>query len=242
MTTAVFVHGAGGGGWEWRLWAGVFASEGWQVLAPDLMATSQGLIATGLDDYRDQVLAWMDAVPGRCCLLGASLGGLLALAAASLARRPPCALVLVNPVPPAGMPRSAGWAPRPALVYWSQLSFERTRAALPDASLDTARWVHARWRDESGLALNQASAGWPPGQAGLSLACPSLVLASGDDTDVPVAESRHLAGRIGADFSTIVECSHLGILLGRSAAAAARQACSWLDGHRVCDDAEDRLG
>ena len=32
--TAVFVHGAGGGGWEWGVWARVFAAEGWAVLAP----------------------------------------------------------------------------------------------------------------------------------------------------------------------------------------------------------------
>ena len=48
----VFVHGAGGGGWEWDAWARVFAAEGWRVFAPDLQPAAEGLAATRLDDYR----------------------------------------------------------------------------------------------------------------------------------------------------------------------------------------------
>ena len=34
---AVFVHGAGGGGWEWAIWQRVFAAHGWRSVARDLL-------------------------------------------------------------------------------------------------------------------------------------------------------------------------------------------------------------
>ena len=39
----VFVHGAGGGGWEWAVWARVFAAAGIAVAAPDLRPAAAGL-------------------------------------------------------------------------------------------------------------------------------------------------------------------------------------------------------
>ncbi len=223
MISALMVHGAGGGGWEWLLWAERFAAEGVPVLAPDLLPSAAGLAATTLDDYCAQVLAWSNQLAAPYCLIGASLGGLLALAVAG--ERSPAALVLINPVPPAGTPAAIELPSRPATVEWSRLAFERTRAALPDAGLATARWVHARWRDESGLALNQAAAGWP--LAGLPN-CPILVLASGQDHEIPPSGSKVLAEHLGAEFVLLPACSHLGVLLGRNAVAAAELVLTWL--------------
>lgn len=223
MISALMVHGAGGGGWEWRLWADRFAADGVPVLAPDLMPSPAGLAATSLDDYRAQVLGWSKQLATPYCLLGASLGGLLALAVAS--QRSPAALVLINPVPPAGTPATVELPARPAIVEWSQLAFERTRAALPDAGLAAARWVHARWRDESGLALNQAAAGWP---LAVLPNCPILVLAAAWDREIPPSGSKALAGHLGAEFVVLPACSHLGVLLGRNAVAAAELALTWM--------------
>ena len=50
MPSAVFVHGAGAGGWEWIVWQRVFAAHGWSVLAPDLRPCAAGLAATRFDD------------------------------------------------------------------------------------------------------------------------------------------------------------------------------------------------
>ena len=46
---AVCVHGAGGAGWEWTIWARVLAVRGWRVVAPDLLPAANGLAATALD-------------------------------------------------------------------------------------------------------------------------------------------------------------------------------------------------
>ncbi|MCX7033637.1 MAG: alpha/beta fold hydrolase, partial [Arenimonas sp.] len=147
--TAVFVHGAGGGGWEWAVWARVFAAQGHAVLAPDLRPGPDGLAGTSLQDYARQVGEWVTtaraAVPGqRVVLVGASLGGLLALLNAPAAD----ALVLVNPMPPGGLP---GPSTEGDIVPWGrQASLAGTRRALPDADDLAALQAFRRWRDESG--------------------------------------------------------------------------------------------
>jgi pimeloyl-ACP methyl ester carboxylesterase len=221
---AVFVHGAGGGGWEWGVWARVFAAHGFEVIAPDLMAGPQGLAATTLEDYSAQVRGWLGgARRGRSeipvCLVGASLGGLLALANADAAD----ALVLVNPLPPAGLPAAE---PIPDVVPWGRdASLAGTRRALPDSDDLAALHAFRRWRDESGQVLRQA-------RAGLGLpapACPVLVMASSADEDVPPETSAALAKSLGASLQRLPG-SHVGPLLGRQAAEAAALAVEWLNG------------
>jgi alpha-beta hydrolase superfamily lysophospholipase len=227
--TAVFVHGAGGGGWEWAAWARVFDARGIAVLAPDLRPGPGGLAATSLADYTSQVSEWIAtarlAAPGRrVVLVGASLGGLLALM-----NRPHAeVLVLVNPMPPEGLPGTGDAAD---IVPWGRdASLAGTRRALPDADDLAALHAFRRWRDESGLALRQARAGMHCAEA----ATPALVMASADDTDVPAARSAALAASLGASLLHLPG-SHVGPLLGRQAAAAAAQAVEWLNGLALRD-------
>jgi len=215
----VMVHGAGGGGWEWALWQRVFAARGWAVLAPDLQAADAGLEATTLEDYLQQVRHWC-AGPAPDLLAGASLGGLIALAVAAEIR--PRALVLVNPLPPDGLPARS----YPARIPWgTQRSLAGTRRSMPDA--DAAACLHAlrRWRDESGAVLNTAL-------QGLAFAkpdCPVLILASEEDEDVPVDRSRQLADSLAATFWRLPQTSHVGPLLGRRAARIAKQIALWTE-------------
>jgi pimeloyl-ACP methyl ester carboxylesterase len=220
--TVLAVHGAGGGGWEWDVWAPVLAARGWRLHAPDLQPSARGLAGSRLQHYQAQVEQAALAMPAPVVLLGASLGGLLVLAASAAVQ--PAAVILVNPLPPAGtgpgpMPRS--W---PTVVPWTRAALAGTVADLPDADLATARWAHRRWRDESGAVLRQA-------QAGIAVtrpSCPVLVLAAALDDDVPPALSRALAASLDADFAQVAGCSHLGILVGDRAAAAATLAAAWL--------------
>ena len=214
---AVFVHGAGGGGWEWAIWARVFAADGWQVLAPDLRPAGGGLAATRLADYAGQVRQWLAPLPRPRVLVGASLGGLLAAMNAGDAD----ALVLVNPMPPAGLP---GAAARPAIVPWGRTaSLAGTRRALPGADDAAALFAFRRWRDESGAVLDEAAAGVPV----TAPAIPALVIGSESDADVPLDASRTLASSWSAAFHAIPG-SHVDPLLGRGAAALASRALAWL--------------
>ncbi|MBW8311712.1 MAG: alpha/beta fold hydrolase [Rhizobium sp.] len=216
--TAVFVHGAGGGGWEWAVWQRVFAAAGWDTLAPDLRPAPAGLAATTLGDYAAQVRGWTAAVPRPRVLVGASLGGLLAAMASAAAD----ALVLVNPLPPQGLPDAP---PLPAVVPWGlAASLAGTRRALPDADDLAALHAFRRWRDESGRVLAEARAG-----VVVARPCvPVLVIASDGDDDVPPASSAALAAEWGATLWP-VPGSHVGPLLGRQAPALAAAVLPWLN-------------
>ena len=221
---AIFVHGAGGGGWEWAIWARVFGARGWGAIAPDLQPAAEGLAATRWAHYLAQVEAWCGA--GRVDLLvGASLGGLLALAAASAFR--PRGLVLINPLPPRGIEvRLSRIEPYPAIVPWGrERSIEGTRRAMPDA--DDAACLHAfrRWRDESGAVLDAACAGIDV----VAPECPLLVLSSEGDEDVAPSTGAALAARYDGRYELLRQASHVGPLLGTLAAGAATKTLAWAE-------------
>lgn len=221
---ALFVHGAGGGGWEWAIWQRVFAAHGWRTQAPDLQPSAAGLAATGLDDYRRQVRAWVTQSGGNCALIGASLGGLLALAEAEapVVR----ALLLVNPLPPhpeaGGLPARSDSGP---VVCWGRdARLASTRRAMREADDAACLYAFRRWRDESAAVLDEA-------RAGIELQLPmlpSLLIASEQDEDVPLALSTHLAQRLGASLQRWPG-DHLQPLLGRRAAEVASNAVAWLN-------------
>jgi pimeloyl-ACP methyl ester carboxylesterase len=215
----LLIHGAGGGAWEWNVWRRVYAAAGYDVVTPALQPAAGGLESTTLQHYLAQLRA---AWPGRPPLLvGASLGGLLALALA--AERDCAALVLINPLPPAA--EAASLPPRdyPPRIEWGRgASLAGTRLALPDADDAACAYAARRWRDESGQVLAQA-------RAGVSLPsprCPVLVLGSVLDDDIPIAGTAALAARLGASFWRL-SGSHVGPLLGRQAAGVAAAVLGW---------------
>jgi pimeloyl-ACP methyl ester carboxylesterase len=217
------VHGSGAGAWEWALWREVFEAAGWRTRAVDLEPAPAGLAATRLEDYARQVQAALaEAGPGTV-LVGASLGGLLALA---LGRDPGlAALVLVNAVPPAGTP---GWPLQrvrfPEVVGWGNRTVADTLERLPDAGAEPLPGAPERWRDESGAVLRALWEGVRVERP----AVPALVVVGDLDEDVPAAVGLTLARRVGADALRLHGVSHLGALLGRRARAAARLALTWL--------------
>lgn len=222
---AVMIHGAGGGGWEWKFWKEEFERAGWQVVAPDLMPAEEGIAATTVEDYIEQVVQAASAAGGRPVLIGASMGGILVLKAAE--RIEAQAIVLVNSVPPAGVE----WKRRqegevPDVVEWSKSPLQETADALWDSSREVIEWAHERWRDESGAVLRALR----DGLAAEKPTCPVLIIASDKDTDIPPEVSRSLAEVLSGDFVLYREMSHVGPLLGTRARAVARHTLGWLEG------------
>jgi len=225
--SALFVHGAGGGGWEWTIWRRVFAAHGWRCMTPDLQPVAAGLAATRLDDYAAQ-LSDHARHDGSDVWIGASLGGLLALICA--ARQTPAALVLVNPLPGAEHAHSLRPPPDAAIVPWgSERNLASTVRALPDADAAARLFAFRRWRDESGAVLRDAHTGVAIARP----ACPVLVVASECDDDVPLAISRGLAESLGAELRVAADASHVGPLLGRVAASIALETLAWLERNTI---------
>lgn len=217
---ALLIHGAGGGAWEWRVWCEVLRARGLHAQTVDLRPVEAGLGATALADYRSQVNEALAALPSPRALIGASLGGLLALQCATQAD----ALVLVNPLPPAPGSQALrrDW---PGTVPWrGQARFASTQRAMPDADEAARLFAFRRWRDESGTVLRDAASATVIPIADR----PVLFMVSERDSDVPPSLSQALAREWGADLLRCSSPSHVGPLLGREAAAMAEQAAFWL--------------
>ena len=219
---ALLIHGAGGGGWEWNIWRGVLQAHGIDVHAPDLIPAREGLAGTSLDDYRMQVLHALLALPRPRVVVGASLGGLLAMQVAAQAD----AVMLVNPLPPAPWHRELPLREWADVVPWQRNArLASTRAALPDADDVTALYACRNWRDESGAVLRAAHAGIEVERP----ACPALFVVSAGDDDVPPHISIGIAKHWQAERLETLATSHVGPLLGRQAAQIATQAVAWLN-------------
>lgn len=216
---ALWLHGAGGGSWEWNRWRPVWEAEGVRVAAPDLEPIDAGLAATALDDYAVQARAALRALPRPRAVVGASLGGLLAAMVADEAD----ALVLVNPLPPAPFAQRMPAREWPDTVRWrGDARLAATCRALPDADDATRLFAFRHWRDESGRVLREAQAGVEVPRP----ACPTLCIASLEDDDVPAALTCTLAHAWEADLMRL-PTGHVGPLLGRNAATYAHAALAW---------------
>ncbi|MCE7988331.1 MAG: alpha/beta fold hydrolase [Caldilinea sp. CFX5] len=220
QTTAVMIHGAGGGGWEYVRWQPIFTAAGYAVIANDLLPAADGLLITTFDDYCHQVRTWLPPQQ-RIILIGASMGGILALKVAAAIQ--PAALVLVNSVPPAGVGAPRTGKSYPPIVQWANGPLEDTRSALFDSDEATIQWAWPRWRDELGAVLNAMAAGIPVQRP----TCPTLVVLGEQDTDIPYQTGLALATWAGADVLLYHGMSHVGPLLSRRAAEVARMVVTW---------------
>lgn len=216
---ALAVQGAGGGGWEYALWQAAFQARGWQFHAPDLLPRVP-LEATTYADYLVQVQSWVQRWRPHL-LIGASLGGLLALDAA-VELPASSQLLLINPLPPAPLHTQLPAREWPARVDWAHRhDLAATRRAMPLADPASALYAQTRWRDESGAVLQHAWAGRgvAPVQAAVTLITGLL------DTDIPPALQQTLAVQLGARHLELADAGHLDPLLSP---AVVRQVISAL--------------
>jgi pimeloyl-ACP methyl ester carboxylesterase len=219
--TVVMIHGAGGGGWEYDLWKPVFEKAGWQVIARDLVPTKKGLAKTTFDDYLKQVVSWCPK-DGRVVLIGASMGGILALKAAEKVH--PERIVLVNSVPPLGVGSLKKGPQAPPIMRWANGPLKDTEDAMPDSDRKTVLWAWKRWRDESGQVMNAIRKGIPARRPD----CPTLVVIGESDTDIPPKTSHALAVWAGATAFSYPQMSHVGPLMSKRAQKVAQKVLGWI--------------
>lgn len=219
---AVMIHGAGGGGWEYDFWKPIFEKAGWEVKAHDLVPVEEGLAETRFSDYVGQVKEQaQDRRP--VVLIGASMGGILALKAAETIR--PNAIILINSVAPAAIPQERPSRQVPDIIPWANGPLQETRDAMPDSDEKTILWAHKKWRDESGAVLREIYRGI---QAPAPT-CPVLVIIGESDTDIKPEISLATAAWSNADIHFYHGMSHVGPLLSTRANEVASAALQWVD-------------
>lgn len=219
--TVVMIHGAGGGGWEYDLWKPVFEKAGYRVVARDLLPAVGGLTETRFEDYLRQVQMWRP-VSGKVILVGASMGGLLAMKSAEL--ETPSAIVLVNSTTPAGIGPVRKGALAPPVIKWANGPLRDTEISMPDSDRKTILWAWKKWRDESGAVVNEI-------RSGISVKkplCRTLVVIGEKDTDILPSTSRKLAKWAGAEVLSYPGMSHVGPLMGTRARKVAGDIVAWL--------------
>jgi len=221
------IHGAGGGGWEWEKWKPVFEKAGFDVVCPDLKPAKGGLAATKIEDYERQVISWCPK-KRRVILIGASMGGALAMRVAN--RVHPTQMILVNAAP---AQRRAS-KPHPAVIKWAGGPLKDTRDSMPDSDEDTIMRAWPRWRDESGKVMDSLSAGYKI----VDPKCPILMMLSKKDEEIPYSNSKVFLATLlmQCSYSPILmdydEMSHVGPLLGKRAEEVADDAAVWLRTNR----------
>lgn len=217
---AVMIHGAGGGGWEYKFRKPVFEKAGYRVVAPDLLPNPEGLESTRFDDYVRQIVKVTGPSPE--ILVGASMGGVLALKAAETIK--PRTLILVCSALPEGVVEPKAFEPYPEVIKWAGGPYADTLAAMPDSDEATRKFAHPRWRDESGAVLNELK----KGVATQNPVCPTLVVIPEADDTVTPEHQQELARWAGADTVRYKGMSHVGPLLSTRATEVATAVAHWV--------------
>nr|WP_239058037.1 alpha/beta fold hydrolase [Crenobacter caeni] len=255
----LFVHGAFCAAWCWqRHFMPWFTARGFDCYALSLSGhgASEGrdwLDAASIDDYVADIAATLPRLPAPPVLIAHSMGGYVAQ---QLIRRHALpALVLLAPVPPAGLARStlrlAAEAPTllDALNRF-QASPGRTDEAAeaslrellfsPDAAIEDMRLMAARAQHESTRAIIDMQC-WAPWRQWLDTSCappPTLVLGGGLDRIVAPEEIAGTAQALGGISEILPGAGHM-LMLDADWPSACQLIVSWLQATFPATDAGD---
>ena len=224
----VFIHGAGGGRWEWEYWRNYFRNQGFDCYCPTLTGDKDAIEEVTFDDYLLQIKKLIKQIGAKPIIIGASMGGIIAqkLAESKLAK----AIVLINSVPPKGVTKKNKRKIKkyPPIIKWStQSKLQDTINSMPEASRKTILWAHKRWRDESGKVLNEILKGIDINKK--QITCPILVMAGKNDEDITPEESLEIAHYYNADYFAFEDVSHVGALLGKHFKKIAAVTGEWIE-------------
>lgn len=223
LGTVFMIHGAGGGGWEYDKWEPVFTKAGWKVVAPDLVPSKAGLAKTTVADYVGQIQKWPYDKDKPLFIVGASMGGPLALKVAE--SRKVAGVILVNPVPPRGF-RQPSTEVLPEIVKWAGGPLKDSEDSMPDSDRETILMAWKKWRDESGAVITELRSGLeikPPSY-------PTLMLIGDKDTDISPMVSLSVAKAFKSDVIQYAGMSHVGPLLSTRATEVAQVVELWVSG------------
>lgn len=225
----IFIHGAGGGGWEWEYWKIYFESFGYMCFAPTLTGNKKNLAEVGIIDYVKELQHIVKKLK-KPVIIGVSMGGWLAQKIGELEDTK--GLVLVNSCPPKGVATGL-WPTKkysnvPTIIKWStESTLQETIDCMPEATKKTILWAHPQWRDESGKVIKELRSGLPIHKQLITKNI--LVIAGKNDVDITPEVSRRISNYYHADYFEFTGVSHVGALLGKRWKKIAASVKSWIE-------------
>jgi pimeloyl-ACP methyl ester carboxylesterase len=246
----VLIHGAFAGPWSMENFTTFFRDLGWTCHAPALRfhdadpgaVPDPDLAGTSIEDYTDDIAAFVQTLDAPAILVGHSMGGVIAqkLAARGLAR----AVVLLNGsvswgiLPSTDEERAVGTGLMASGPFWEttlRMEFDMM-ADLALNRLDAAaqRATFARLGPESGRAIFELFF-WIFDDRHTTridyekVKCPVLVVSGSDDRGVSGHTARQIATRHGAG-ATFFEATGFGhyLMLEPGWQAVATRCAEWM--------------
>ncbi|HEY0641369.1 MAG TPA: alpha/beta fold hydrolase [Pseudonocardiaceae bacterium] len=221
LGSLVLVHGGAHAAWCWSEYLPYLAERGWDCHALDWYGHGgspavPGAVRRGIADVATEIGIVAAELPEPPVLVGHSMGALAAQCHA--AAHPVAGLVLLAPVPPAGVPVTAPPLPVDETRPWGPPPFDVAYglffAGLP---VDQARDLHARLVPESPRAVLEATGRLPVPVSAAAVRANTprtLVVAGTEDPLTPPEVTRRVAERYGAEYHLLPGLGHDGLLLG----------------------------
>ncbi len=225
MTTVLLLHAGIADSRMWAPQAALFRDAGFDVLTPDLRGFGQRPMGTEPFAHARDVEMLLE---GPAAVVGASLGGRVALELAVLRPDLVTRLVLIAP----GMPgwawtdaTRAGWAAEEeafergdfeaaaeaSLRQWIDGPRRGPEAVQPALRADVRKMLLRSYELQSVEEPEEQDVLDPPINERLGdVQCPTLVIVGDEDIDDMQGIARHVAGTIeGATLATVADASHL---------------------------------
>ena len=211
----VFVHGAANSALVWKFWQRELASRGTSSFAVNLRGhggSSVDLSRTSMSDYADDVAALVRQLNEPPILVGWSMGGLVAMMAASAGTAVAC-VGLASSTPASQLDASVELRSGvfTAEEYGITSDDPRDQPAMPDLDLEERTIALDSLSPESRLARDERRRGVVIDR----LPCPLLIVTGSRDEQWPW--ERYADMRLKADHISIEGASHWGLVLNRRA-------------------------
>jgi pimeloyl-ACP methyl ester carboxylesterase len=212
----VLVHGAANSSAVWAFWAHHLRDLGWDAHPLDLRGHGQGasadLALTSMSDYADDVAGFARRFSTMPIVIGWSMGGLIAMMVASAGVAHAC--VGLAPSLPASREdssvplRKGTFGPE---EYGIVSDDPAQQPSMPDLDLEERAIALGSLGPESRQARDERKRGIVIRE----LSCPLLIVTGTGDTDWRGPTHANL--ELSADYLSVDNCSHWGLVLNRRA-------------------------
>ena len=225
----VLIHGAANSGLVWTFWQEELTARGWATYAINLQGHGASslvdLSRVAMEDYAADVCLFMDQLSVRPVVMGWSMGGLVAMMAATTGHAPACvALAPSTPalqIDPSIELRKGEFGPE---EYGITSDDSGNHTLMPDLDVEELTIALASLGKESRFARDQRRRGVIiPG-----LPCPLLIVTGTLDTAWP--KERYDGLWLRPEHLSVEDASHWGLVLSRGAISKCVPAVvAWLE-------------